>query len=55
MTLEAEPRPSDRRKLVGSDHTYRLGIGDYGVVCGIHDDTLIVLVVRIRHYGDVYR
>ena len=54
-TLESDPRPSGCKKLVGSDHTYRLRIGDYRVVYDIHDDMLIVLVVRIRHRRDVYR
>jgi mRNA interferase RelE/StbE len=54
-TLESDPRPSGCKKLVGSDHTYRLRIGDYRVVYEIHDDRLVVLVVRIRHRRDVYR
>ena len=54
-TLKAEPRPSGCKKLVGSDHTYPLRIGDYRVIYDIHDDALIVLVVRIRHRSDVYR
>ena len=53
--LELDARPSGCKKLVGSDHTCRLRIGDYRVVYDIHDDTLIVLVVRIRHRRDVYR
>ena len=53
--LESDARPSGCKKLVGSDHTYRLRIGDYRVVYDIHDDTLIVLIVRIRHRRDVYR
>jgi mRNA interferase RelE/StbE len=54
-TLESDPRPAGCKKLVGSDHTYRVRIGDYRVVYDIHDDRLIVLVVRIRHRRDVYR
>ena len=53
--LESDARPSGCKKLVGSDHTYRLRVRDYRVVYDIHDDTLIVLVVRIRHRRDVYR
>ena len=53
--LESDARPSGCKKLVGSDHTYRLRIADYRVVYAIHDDTLIVLVVQIRHRRDVYR
>ena len=54
-SLESDARPSGCKKLVGSDHTYRVRIGDYRVVYDIHDDMLIVLVVRIRHRRDVYR
>ena len=50
-----ESRPAGCKKLVGSEHTYRLRIGDYRVVYDIHDAMLIVLVVRIRHRRDVYR
>ena len=53
--LESDPRPAGCKKLVGSDHTYRVRIGDYRVVYDIHDATLIILVVRIRHRRDVYR
>lgn len=54
-TLESDPRPAGCEKLVGSDHTYRLRIGDYRVVYDIQDDTLIILVVRIPHRRDIYR
>jgi len=54
-SLESDARPSGCKKLVGSDHTYRIRIGDYRVVYDIHDDKLIVLVVRVRHRRDVYR
>ena len=54
-TLESDPRSASCKKLVGSDHTYRLRIGNYRVVYDIQDDTLIILVVRVRHRRDVYR
>jgi mRNA interferase RelE/StbE len=53
--LALDARPSGCKKLVGSEHTYRIRVGDYRVVYDIHDDTLIVLVVRIRHRRDVCR
>lgn len=53
--LGSDPRPPGCKKLVGSDHTFRLRIGDYRVVYDIQDDKLIILVVRIRHRRDVYR
>lgn len=54
-SLESNPRPAGCKKLTGSDHTYRVRIGDYRVVYDIQDDLLIILVVRIRHRRDVYR
>jgi mRNA interferase RelE/StbE len=29
-------------------------VGDYRIICEIHDDILLVLVVRIGHRKDVY-
>lgn len=54
-SLESDPRPAGCKKLAGSDHTYRIRIGDFRVIYDVHDDTLIILVVRIRHRRDVYR
>jgi mRNA interferase RelE/StbE len=53
--LESDPRPAGCKKLVGSDRTYRIRIGDFRVIYDVHDDTLIILIVRIRHRRDVYR
>jgi mRNA interferase RelE/StbE len=53
--LADDPRPAGCKKLVGSDHTYRIRIGDYRVIYEILDDVLVVLIVRIRHRRDVYR
>ena len=42
--------------LVGSkDRLWRYRVGDYRIVCEIHDARLIVLVVRIGHRSDIYR
>ncbi len=53
--LENNPRPGGCKKLVGSEHTYRIRIGDYRVIYEILDEILVVLIVRIRHRRDVYR
>lgn len=42
--------------LVGSkSQLWRYRVGDYRIVCEIHDARLIVLVVRIGHRSDIYR
>mgnify|MGYP001580816136 FL=1 len=53
--LAATPRPKGVKKLTGTDDLYRIRVGDYRIVYQIHDDRLIVLVVRIGHRRDVYR
>jgi mRNA interferase RelE/StbE len=53
--LATNPRPKDVKKLTGLDNLYRIRAGDYRIVYQIHDDRLIVLVVRIGHRKDVYR
>lgn len=52
--LVTEPRPHDSKKLVGTDNTYRIRVGDYRVVYEIDDDKVLVLIIRIRHRKDAY-
>jgi mRNA interferase RelE/StbE len=53
--LAADPRPGGVVKLAGHANLWRVRIGDYRVVYEIHDDRLVVLVVRVAHRKDVYR
>jgi mRNA interferase RelE/StbE len=53
--LADDPMPTGCKKLVGSDHTYRIRVGDYRIVYDIHSAKLVVSVIRIRHRRDVYR
>jgi mRNA interferase RelE/StbE len=34
---------------------YRVRVGDYRVVYEVHDDRLLVQVIRVGHRRDVYR
>lgn len=51
--LGDSPRPPGCKKLTGLD-AWRIRVGDYRVIYQIHDDRLIVLVVRIGHRREVY-
>lgn len=55
--LEVEPRPRGAALLAGrpGERTWRIRVGDYRVIYEIHDDRLMVLVVRVGHRGEVYR
>ena len=53
--LSNDPRPQGVRKLVGSEHSYRIRIGDYYVVYEIFKNRLVIEIVRVRHRKDVYK
>jgi mRNA interferase RelE/StbE len=53
--LAAEPFPHGSQKLTGSDHTYRIRIGDYRVVYEVVAALKLVEIQRVRHRKDVYR
>ena len=52
--LAEEPRPGGCEKLSGQAR-YRLRQGAYRIIYEIHDDSLVVVVVKIGHRRDVYR
>jgi mRNA interferase RelE/StbE len=52
--LETNPRPPGAVKLA-NEELWRIRVGDYRIIYEIHDDRLLVLVVRIGHRKDVYR
>jgi mRNA interferase RelE/StbE len=51
LDLQIDPRPSGVIKL--DDDTYR--VGDYRIIYEIHEQALIVLVLKVGHRRDVYR
>lgn len=54
-SLAEKPHPPNCRKLVGSEYTWRIRIGNYRVVYNIFSSTLIIEIVRVAHRKDVYR
>lgn len=53
--LADQPRPSGATKLVGGDCEWRVRTGDYRIVYEVHDDVLLVLVVAVGHWRDIYQ
>jgi mRNA interferase RelE/StbE len=54
MALAGNPRPRGCKKLKGGD-IWRIRVGDYRVLYEIHDDVLVVLLVRVAHRREAYR
>jgi mRNA interferase RelE/StbE len=46
---------TELRSSPGRRITYRIRVGDYRILYEIHDDVLIVYVIRVGHRRDVYR
>lgn len=55
QALADNPRPQGVKQLKGLDDLYRIRVGAYRVVYGIHDNELEILIIRVRHRSDVYR
>jgi mRNA interferase RelE/StbE len=53
-SLASDPRPPGCKKLKGSEHHWRIRVGDYRIVYTIDDRRRLVEVTRIRHRNDVY-
>ena len=53
--LAYDPHPHGARKLVNSDITYRLRVGDYRIVYDIFEKKLIIEILRVRHRKDAYK
>jgi mRNA interferase RelE/StbE len=53
--LATDPRPPAATRLVGGSGEWRVRTGDYRIVYEIHDEELLVLVLRMGHRRDVYR
>ena len=53
--LAANPLPPGVRKLVDSEHSYRIRVGDYRVVYQFLSQERAVIIERVRHRREVYR
>ena len=53
--LTVNPYPPGARKLVGSQHSYRLREGSYRIIYTISSSSLTIEIIRVGHRKDVYR
>lgn len=52
--LTVDTRPPKAIELVGGGGEWRVRTGDYRIIYEIHDDHLIVLVLRVGHRREIY-
>ena len=53
--LAESPFPHGTEKLAGSEHAYRIRLGDYRIVYEVVAELKLIEVQRVRHRKDVYR
>lgn len=53
--LAETPRPPGCVAMSGERSTYRVRVGSYRIVYEVHDDVLVVQVMRVGHRREVYR
>ncbi|MGD0411534.1 MAG: type II toxin-antitoxin system RelE/ParE family toxin [Verrucomicrobiota bacterium] len=53
--LAENPFPHGVEKLSGSQHAYRIRLGDYRIVYEVVMDLKLIEIQRVRHRKDVYR
>ncbi len=42
-------------KMKGDNPFHRIRVGDYRIIYEIHEDTLVIMVLKIGHRKEVYR
>ena len=53
--LAENPFPHGVEKSSGSEHAYRIRLGDYRIVYEVVAESKLVEIQRVRHRKDVYR
>jgi mRNA interferase RelE/StbE len=55
LALATDPHPSGSVKLRGFPGLFRIRHTDYRIIYRVHDDELVVLVVKVGHRREIYR
>jgi len=53
--LSENPLPKGTRKLKGTQHTYRIRVGNYRVIYSLIHEVLVVEVIRVGYRKDIYK
>jgi mRNA interferase RelE/StbE len=54
-SLLENPRPFGAKKLSGSQHDWRVRVGDYRILYEVDDEGRLITIWRIAHRREAYR
>ena len=52
--LASNPHPQNHKKLLGSEHNFRIRVGNYRIVYFVEENKLLIEIIRVRHRKDAY-
>lgn len=55
QNLAVDPRPFGCRKLTGQKNVFRIRVQVYRILYEIHDELILIQVLKIGHRKDVYQ
>ena len=53
--LISDPYPNDAKKLKNGNGHFRIRVGDYRIIYKIENENLIILIIKIAHWREVYQ
>ena len=53
--LSTNPFPSNSKKYLGAEHTYRMRVGNYRILYSVYQKKLIICVIRVGHRKNIYK
>lgn len=53
--LQEDPFPPGCRKLHGTEHQYRIRVGDYRVIYQVEEIVGLITIYHVRHRTEAYR
>jgi mRNA interferase RelE/StbE len=53
--LSLEPYPTNHKKILGTEHIFRIKIGNYRVIYSVKNKQLVIEIIRVRHRKEAYR
>ena len=54
-SLAHDPYPRGTRKLAGFEDVYRVRVGSWRILYSVGTKTLIIIILKVGHRGDIYR